>query len=125
MAGKSLLGSIGSAVKDVFKWLGSAQGQKVIGTGEAIAETIYPGLTGIINIANNWLAEIIKAETLAAAAGQQDGSGIQKAAIATSTITPQIVQFAQANGLPSPTATQILAANNALVAFLNALSGKG
>lgn len=112
-------------MKDVFKWLGSAQGQKVIGTGEAIAETIYPGLTGIINIANNWLAEIIKAETLAAAAGQQDGSGIQKAAIATSTITPQIVQFAQANGLPSPTATQILAANNALVAFLNALSGKG
>lgn len=124
MAGKSLLGSIGSAFKDVFKWLGSANGQKVIGTGEAIAEVIDPGLTGIINIANNWLTEIIKAETLATAAGEQTGSGVQKAAMVTSAVTPEILAFAQQHGLPVPTADKISAANTALVAFLNALDGK-
>lgn len=124
MAGKSLLGTLGTAFKDVFKWLGSPTGQKVIGTGEAIVEAIDPGLTGIINIANNWLTEIVKAETLATAAGEQNGSGVQKAAMVTSAVTPEILAFAAQHGLPTPTAAKIQVANDALVAFLNALDGK-
>lgn len=125
MAAKSLLTTIGNAFKDVFKWLGSSAGQTVIQTGEAIAEAIDPGLTGIINIANTWLNEIIKVETLAAAAGDQVGSGVQKAAMVTTAMTPEILLFAQQHGLPVPTAAKIEAANDALVAFLNALDGKG
>jgi hypothetical protein len=124
MAGKSLLQTIGADIKGVFSWLGGAKGQQVIATGESIAEAVDPGLTGIINIANNWLEEIIKTEALAAGAAEQNGSGVQKAAIVASAVTPNVVAFAEKNGLPVPTGDKIAAANTALVAFLNALSGK-
>jgi hypothetical protein len=117
----SLLSKLGGAVKDVFKWLGSPTGQAIIGAGESLAEAVDPGLSGIIGVANNWLAEIIKTEALASAASQQAGTGTQKAAITLAAVTPGVLTFAKQQGLPTPTAAKILTANNALVAFLNAL----
>jgi len=125
MASKSLLDTIGSDIKGIFSWLGSVQGQEVITTGEGIIEAVYPPATGIINIANNWLTEILKTQALATAAGAASGSDLQKAAMAINAATPQVIAFAEQNGFPVPTGAKLLAANNALVAFLNALDGKG
>jgi hypothetical protein len=119
---KSVLDKIGSEAKEVFAFLTSTKGEAIVGAGEAAIETIVPGSAGLITIANNWLTEIVKSETLAAAAGQQTGTGTQKAALVLSAVTPQAIQFAQANGLPTPTAAQLQKANSALVDFANAFT---
>ena len=121
---KSVLATIGADAKLVFAWIGSAQGQKVISVGEAAVETIAPQLTGFINLANQGLAEVVKVEALAAAAGSQTGTGAQKSVAVASAITPAILAYAQQNGLPVPTADKIQNATNGLVAFFNALEGK-
>lgn len=121
---KTVLSVFGGDVKKVWSWITSPTGQKVIQAGEGVAETIDPGLTGIITLANNWMAEIIKTEALAAAAGSQ-GSGTEKAAEVMKSVTPQAIQYAQANGLPAPTAAKLQAANDALVIFFNAFEFKG
>lgn len=120
MSVKSVLDKIGSDFKAVFTFLGSPTGQKIVSTGEAVVEAIVPGTAGAITLANNWLTEIVKTQALATAAAAESGSSTQKAAATLAAITPQALQFAQVNGLPAPTATQLAAANDALVAFLNA-----
>jgi len=122
MSVKSVLDKIGTGFKDVFDFLGSTKGQAIVAAGESVVETIAPGTAGLINLANNWLTEIVKSEALAAAAAEQTGSGAQKGALVLSAVTPQALAFAQANGLPAPTATQLAAANTALVAFANAFA---
>lgn len=116
----SFLSFLGKDVKAVFNWLGSAKGQPTLSTGEAVIESVYPPATGIINLANTWITEAVKEETLATAAGVQTGSGVQKSAAVISAVTPSILTFAKQNGLGTPTAEQIQNANNAIVAFLNA-----
>lgn len=123
MSFKSVLETVGSDVKKVFAWIGSPKGQAVIAAGEGAAEVIAPQLTGLINLANSGLTEIIKVEALAAGAAAQNGTGTQKLAAATAATAPAILAYAQANGLPTPTATEIQNAVNGLVAFANALSG--
>lgn len=120
---KSVLAVIGSNIKKVFAWITSPQGQATIATGEAVVEAAYPPATGIIAIANIGLAEAIKIEALAAAAGEQNGSGVAKSADLIATLTPQVLSFAQQHGFPVPTAAKISQAGDALVAFLNALDG--
>jgi hypothetical protein len=122
MSVKSVLDKIGSGFKDVFEFLASSKGQAIVGAGEAVVESVLPGTAGFINLANNWLTEIVKSETLAAAAAAQTGTGSQKAALVLSAVTPQALDFAKANGLPAPTAAQLQAANTALVAFANAFT---
>ena len=119
---QTLLQAIGKDIKGVFAWLGSSKGQAVIATGESLVETVVPQATGIINIANSWMSEIIKDEALAAAAGSQDGTGTQKASAVLTSVTPQVLAFFQQHNLPAPTAEQIENANNALVQFLNAFT---
>ena len=121
---KSLLATIGGAVKSVFAWLGSTKGQTIITTAEGAATTIFPPAAGIIAIANAGLAEAIKIEAIAAAAGQQNGSGVAKSADLVTTLTPAILSYAEQHGFPVPTAAKIQAASDSLVAFLNALDGK-
>jgi hypothetical protein len=116
--------SLASNLKKVFSWLGSPQGQSVIATGEAVAEAVYPPATAIVNITNTWLQEAIKAEALAEAASANDGTGAQKAAMVISAVTPQVLSFASQNGLPAPTADKLQAANTALIAFIDAITGK-
>lgn len=118
----SFLSAIGSDIKKVFTWLGSPKGQAVITAGEGLVEDVFPQATGVINLANSWLTEIIKEEALAAGAASQTGSGAVKAASVIATVTPSVLAFATANKLPTPTAAQLQVASNGLVAFLNAFS---
>lgn len=122
MSFKTVLDKIGSGFKDVFDFLGSPRGQAIVRAGEAVVETIVPGTQGLIDLANRWLVEVVKSETLAAAAGAQTGTGMQKAAMVLSAVTPQALDFAKANGLSAPTAAQLAAANTALVNFANAFT---
>lgn len=111
----SFLSAVGKDFKAVFTWLGSTKGQTVIKTGEAVITTIEPGLAGIVGLVDSWVEKVIATETLAAAAGQQEGSGLTKAAAVINAIAPQVELL-----FPAATAAQIAAANTAIVAFLNA-----
>lgn len=118
----SWLATLGKDIEKVFDWLGSPKGQAVIGTGESLLEVVDPALSGVIGITNAWIQEIYKAQALAtAAAASPTTSGAKKAAIVLTTLTPQVIAFAEAQHLPVPTGTDLINANNALVAFLNAL----
>jgi hypothetical protein len=122
MSFQSVLQTIGKDIKGVFTFLGSAKGQAIIATGETVAEDLgVPA--GLIALANSGLNEIIKLETIATAAGTQNGTGAQKSAAVVSALTPAVLAYAQQNGLATPTAAEIQNAVNGLVAFANALSG--
>lgn len=108
----SFLSTVGKDFKAVFSWLGSPKGQAVVAAGSALAEGLGVPAAAV-NLADSWLEKIITTETLAAAAGAQTGSGTQKAAAVLNAIEPQVVA-----AFPS---TNLKAANDALVAFLNAL----
>ena len=124
---KSFIKKLGSDFKAVFAFLGKPKVQATIVAGEALGEavvdTINPGLAFLNPIINNWTAEIFKAEALAAAAGQADGTGTQKAAMVINAVTPQVVQFAEANKLPVPTGDKLLQANTLLFNFLELMGG--
>lgn len=123
MSVMTVLDKIGADFKDVFSFLGSSKGQTIIATGEGLVEAVIPGATGLINLANTWLTEIIKSQAIATAAGQASGAGAQQAAAVLSAVTPQVLQFLQANGITTaPTTTQLEAANTSLVAFANAFA---
>jgi hypothetical protein len=119
----TLLNFLGD-IKKVFVWLGSKPVQEVIATGEAIAEVAYPPATGIINIVNGWLTEIIKTEAIAVAAGSEKGSGAQKAAMVISAESQQLLAYCKQHGLSDPTAAQVAKINDLLVAVLNELPAK-
>lgn len=123
MSFSSILQTIGKDVKEVFAWIGSAQGQKVITVAEAGLETVAPQLTGLITLANAGLTEVVKVEALAAGAAQQNGSGAQKLTAVVAAVTPTILAYAKQNGLAQPTETEIQNAVNGLVAFANAING--
>ena len=117
---KTFLSAVGADAKKLFGWLGSSQGQTLISTGEAVVEAVDPALTGIVSIANTYLTEILKTENIATNAGAQSGTGVQKSAAVVSAVTPQVLAYAKAAGLPTLTAEQIQNAATAAVAFLNA-----
>lgn len=120
----SFLSALGGDIKKVFGWLGSPTGQAIVATGEGIVETVFPAATGIINLINKWATEAIKVEGIAVAAGSGDGSGTQKAAIVLNSLTPEVLDFAKANGLPAPTAATIASINTDIVSILNKLTGQ-
>jgi hypothetical protein len=69
----------------------------------------------LVNLAENWIHKVIATEALAVAAGQQDGSGTQKAAAVLNAMEPVVAAY-----FPSATQDQMKKANDAIVAFLNA-----
>jgi hypothetical protein len=117
----SWLSTLGNDEKKVFEWLFSPKGQAILSAGEGIVEIADPALDGVINLTNTWLQEIFKAQALATAASANATGGAQKSAMVLNTVAPQIIAFATAQGLPVPTGIELQNANNALVAFLNAL----
>lgn len=131
MSFKSILETIGGDAKKVFAYLGSAQGQATVagveGAAETVAAAINPAagvaVTGIVAIFNAALKQVLATESLAAAAGAQNGTGVQKAAAVTAAITPGILAYAMSQGLPAPTEAQIQGVVNGIVAALNALPG--
>lgn len=126
MSVMSVLDKIAKAPLEVLKWLGTPAGQVVVGIGEAAVETAVPALTGVVNIFNKYLTEAVKVETLAVASGAAPGTtSIQKAAAVTNTVGPEVIAFAEANGLAVPTADEILKLNNLAVEFLQVFKPKG
>jgi hypothetical protein len=124
---KSFIKVIAADAKSVFLWLAQPKVQNSIlageALGEAVADAVDPALIGLNPIINSWTQEIFKAQALAAAAGAPDGNGEQKAAMVLNTLTPQVVQFAEQNKLPTPTGDKLLQANTLLYNFLEILGG--
>lgn len=119
----SFLSAFGNDVKKVFGWLGSPKGQAIIRTGEAVVEAIDPALDGVVTLTNTWLQEIYKAQALAVAAAAGSTGGTQKSAMVLNAMTPQVLAFLKTQGLAPANSAQLQVANDALVAFLNALGG--
>jgi len=118
----SFLSVIGKDAKALFGWLGSSKGQAVVTAGEGLAVDVAT-VAGVgapvqaaINLINSWMAKIMTTETVAAAAGQQTGSGAQKAAAVLASIGPELNQY-----FPATTVANATIINNALVTILNAL----
>jgi len=128
----SFLSAVGRDFKAVFSWLGSSKGQKTItaveGTAAAITTAINPGagevLVGIEDLVNLGLKSVVNAETVAAAAAQQSGTGAQKAVAAAAAVAPQVQSILVNLGVTNPTASQVqaitLVVTNALTAIVNA-----
>lgn len=117
----SVLSTIGKDIKKIFTWIGSASGQKTIATAGEIVVAIDPALSGVVDLAENYIKQAFTIESVAVAASAQTGSGAQKLAAVIAAVTPSALQYAQQAGAPAPTAAQIEAQANAIVAFLNAL----
>jgi hypothetical protein len=115
----TILDDIAKAPEEVLAWLGSPTGEAVVSIGETALETALPQVTGIVNIFNKYLTEAIKVETISVAAATQPGTAsVQKAQAVVADVGPQVIAFAEANGLATPTADEILKLNNLAVEFL-------
>jgi hypothetical protein len=130
---KNFMGHVGHAFKDVFAFLGSAQGQKTIAGVEAasvvVASAFNPvagtALSAVETLINAGLRQVVAIESVASAAGSADGTGPQKAAAVTTAMSPQIAAFLQSIGVSEPRADQIqtlgTAISTALVGVLNSI----
>lgn len=133
MSFKSFLSAVGNDFKKVFSWLGSPAGQTTVATVEGAATSVVSlinpaagvALTGIENLINAGLKQVVSIESVAAAAGAQSGSGPQKLAAVVTAIAPSVEAFLQSIGISTPTAqeTQTYATTiaNGLVGILNAI----
>src|SRR5271163_190439 len=117
----SFLSTVVKDAKAGFAWLASTKGQAIVGIAESAVEVAFPPAAPAMALVNTWMAEIIKVEGLATAAGSQSGTGTQKAAMALSTMTPQVLSWAAANGYTIPDSANIYAINTAVVNVLNLL----
>lgn len=113
----------GEDIEKAFAWFGSSKGQATIAAGEAVVEAVAPASTPIVNLFNEWAKKAYSVESLAVAAKKSTGTGAQKAVMAIQTIEPAVVDYAKQEGLAPRTAAQIQAANDAVVAFINAMTG--
>ena len=111
----------GKDIVKVFAYVASPKGQQVIGTAE-VGLSLIPGALPIIGLFNLWFNRAYTVEGLAVATGQGAGSGADKAALVLQTVTPAVLEYAQQDGLKPRTAEQIKAANDAIVAFINAMT---
>ncbi len=112
----SFLSAIVKVPKAIFDFLISPKGQAVVQTGGAVAIALgAPAI--VVQTAESWITKILTIEQVAAGAGAQTGSGTQKAAAVLAQMTPELLK-----NFPDLPAENIQKANNALVAFLNALT---
>jgi hypothetical protein len=112
----------GTDIEKAFAWFGSSNGKAVVAAGEAVVEAVAPASTPLVNIFNAWAAKAFNVESLAVAAGQNTGTGPQKAALVMAAVAPDILQYAQEAGVSARTAAQIATANTALIAFIDAMT---
>lgn len=110
----TILSDIGNGLKKFFGIAVTAAE-----AAEPIVDLVFPGIATLYNLT---VAEVAKAESLAAAAGQQTGTGTQKLALVVEAITPVFQQYAATAGIPSAQqAATITNWVNAVVASLNAI----
>jgi hypothetical protein len=112
MGFKSVLSGIGHELAKVF-----TVATKVAVAAEPIVDIALPGISGLYNAT---VAEVAKAEGMAIAAGQQDGTGAQKLALVVAAIEKEFESFAKTNNITFD-ATHVEAWVNAVVASLNAI----
>jgi hypothetical protein len=113
---KSILSDVGNGLKKFFG-VSVTVAQDV----EPLVDIVFPGIAGLYNAT---VAEAVKAEALAVAAGTQSGTGAQKLALVVAAVTPSVIAYAAANGLPAPTSSVITNWINAIVASLNSIPSK-
>lgn len=94
---------------------------KVAEVAEPFVDVLFPGAAALYNSA---VAEAAKVEAASIAAGKQSGTGPQKLAALVTAITPQVLAYAEKNGLGAITSEHITNYANAAVATLNALPAK-
>ena len=137
MSFKSFLSAVGHdlgvGVTDVFKFLGSAQGQQAVTGVETAAATIATlinpaagaAVTEFESLINAGLQKVMAIEASASAAGMQTGTGTQKLAAVTSSIAPNVGEFLTSIGISGATEQEVqsyaTALANGLVAILNAI----
>lgn len=115
----TILDDVAKVPEEVLKFLASPKGQLLETIGETALETALPQITGIINIFNKYATEAVKVETLSVASAAAPGTtSTQKAAAVVNDVGPEVLAFAQANGLAAPTAAELLQLNNLAVEFL-------
>lgn len=112
----------GREIEKAFSWFGSPVGQAVVAAGEGVVETVAPFTAPIVNVFNEWAKKAYNVESLAVAASQATGTGPDKAALVMQAITPVVLQYAQQEGVGARTAAQIQAANDAVIAFIKAMT---
>jgi hypothetical protein len=111
----SFLSTFGKDFKAVFAYLGSSKGQATISVVEggvtAVVTAVNPAagaaLAGIEALINSALKQVVNSEALAAAAEQQTGTGVQKAAAAAVALAPQVEAVLTSLGVKAPAATQV------------------
>ena len=113
----NFLKAIAKPFVSIFHFLASPKGQALISTGEAIVTVIDPALAPMISLVNSWMDKVLTTEQLAVTAGQATGTGTQKAALVMQAMAPKIAKY-----FPAANAAEIMNANNAIVAFLQAFS---
>lgn len=112
----------GKDIEKGFAWFGSPGGQAIVAAGEGVVEAIAPASVPIVGLFNEWAKKAYNVEALAVAASQGTGTGPDKAALVMQAVTPVVLQYAQQEGVSARTAAQIKAANDAVVAFIKALT---
>lgn len=110
----SILSAVGNGLK---KFFGVATEAAV--AAEPVIDVVFPGIAPLYNLT---VAEVVKAESAAIAAGQQNGTGQQKLALVVQAITPVFREYAASTGIPSAQQAQTITNwVNAVVASLNAI----
>ncbi len=114
MSFKSILSDIGNGVKKVF-----TVGDAVAKDAEPFVDLAFPGVAPLFNAV---VQQVGLAEASAAAAGAENGTGVQKLALVVQSIEGSIMSYETTNKLATPLSQQqVEAVANAVVAFLNAL----
>lgn len=115
----TILDDIAKAPGVVLKWLATPKGQALVTIGETALETAIPQLTGIVNVFNRYTTEAVKVQALSVAAGDTPGTNsTQKAAAVVNEVGPEVLSFAQANGMAAPTSAELLKLNDLAVEFM-------
>lgn len=110
----SVLDKIGHIFKDVFK-----VALPIATAAEPFLAIAFPGVSVLYNMT---VSLVTAAESAAAAAGAQTGTGPQKLAIVLAALQPYATQEAAGLGISPPTVAQTTAYVNAVVAGLNAFA---
>ena len=130
---KSFLSAVGHDFLNVFKWLGSSQGQATVAGVETVTATVAMAInpavgatiTGVEAIINAALKQILSMEASAAAVGAQSGTGAQKASAVIASLTPQTAALLQSMGISNATSAEVAtlatAISNGLTGILNAI----
>jgi hypothetical protein len=110
----TVLDAIGTAFKDFFKIA-----LPVATAAEPVLAVAFPGVSTLYNMT---VTLVTAAETAAAAAGAQSGTGPQKLALVLASLQPYATQEAAALGIAPPTVAQTTAYINSVVAGLNSFA---